>query len=225
MNVSIPMSRRLFLQQTGGLGLAAAGTAATASGAEGAAKAETVRDRLWMFACATNSDFVHIGRRSVMSAAEGNYYFNVPNILIVQSNEKEAANGLFDLPFEPYTVALRPLKNVCWSVVGSGGFHKAEETAEVLAMAKRVPNFRGVMLDDFFTGKAGEPRAQLTVEELADVRRKLDETGRKLEIFATFYVKHFELPLKDYLDLIYVLTLWSMASETIKNIDDNLLKF
>lgn len=187
-------------------------------------KPETVRDRLWVFSFATNSDFVHVGRRSVMSAAEGNFYLGVPNILMVQSSVKEAPYGRFEPPFEQYTVALRPLQNVVWSLVGSGGFHKAEETAEVLAMAKRVPNFRGVMLDDFFTGKAEGARAQWTVEELADVRRKLDQTGKKLDIFATFYVKHFELPLKDYLDLIDVLTLWNMASDGIRNVEDNLQK-
>lgn len=190
------------------------------------AKAETVRDRLWLFSFATNSDYVHTGRRSVMSAAEGNFYFGVPNILMVQSNEKEAPYGRFDLPFEPYTVALRPLKNVAWSLVGSGGFNKAEETAEVLAMAKRVPNFRGVMLDDFFitSAKAGEKRAQWTVEELADVRRKLDQTGKKLDIFVTFYVKQIDLPLKDYLDLIDVLMLWNMDSAGILNVEDDLLR-
>ncbi len=187
-------------------------------------KAETVRDRLWVFSFATNSDFVHIGRRSVMSAAEGNFYLGVPNILMVQSSVKEAPYGRFEPPFEQYTIALRPMKNVVWSLVGSGGFHKAEETAEVLAMAKKVPNFRGVMLDDFFTGKAEGKRAQWTVEELADVRRKLDQTGKKLDIFATFYVRQFELPLKDYLGLIDVLTLWEMDSAKIGRVEENLQK-
>jgi len=184
----------------------------------------TVRDRLWLFSFATNSDYVHIGRRSVMSAAEGNFYFGVPNILMVQSNEKEAQYGRFDLPFEPYTVALRPLKNVAWSLVGSGGFHNATETAEVLAMAKRVPNFRGVMLDDFFitSAKPGGKRAQWTVEELAGVRRALDRTGKKLDIFVTFYVKQIALPLTDYLELIDVLMLWNMDSAGIRNVEDNL---
>lgn len=187
--------------------------------------AETVRDRLWVFSFATNSDFVHIGRRSVMSAAEGNFYLGVPNILMVQSSEKESVYGRFEPPFEQYTIALRPLKNVAWSLVGSGGFNKPEETAEVLAMAGRVPNFRGVMLDDFFTGKAEGKRAQWTVEELADVRRKLDQTGKKLDIFATFYVRQFELPLKDYLDLIDVLTLWEMDSARIRQVEEDLQKF
>lgn len=221
------LSRRHFLKSTSIAGspllarLPAQGETTQATGIT------TVRDRLWVFSFATNSDFVHVGRRSVMSAAEGNFYLGVPNILMVQSSTKEAPYGRFELPFEPYTVALRPLKNVVWSVVGSGGFHKAEETAEVLAIAKRVPNFRGVMLDDFFISQAagGGKRAQWSVEELAEVRRKLDETGKKLDIFATFYVKHFELPLKDYLDLINVLTIWNMDSAQIPQVESHLEKF
>jgi len=187
-------------------------------------KVETVRDRLWVFSFAANSDFVHTGRRSVMSAAEGNFYLGVPNILMVQSSEKESPYGRFEPPFEQYTMALRPLKSVVWSLVGSGGFNKAEETAEVLDMAKRVPNFRGVMLDDFFNSKADGKRAQWTVEELADVRRKLDQTGKKLDIFVTFYVKQFDLPLKDYLELIDVLMLWNMDSAGIRNVEEDLQK-
>jgi len=193
-------------------------------GAE-APRGGTVRDRLWMFSFATNSDFYHLRQRSVVSAAEGNFYLGVPNILMVQSSAKEAPWGRFELPFEPYTVALRPLKKVAWSLVGSGGFNKPEETAAVLAMAKTVPNFCGVMLDDFFTGKAEEKRAQFTVEELADVRRKLDATGKKLDIYATFYTRQFELPLQDYLKLIDVLTLWNMDTAQIPDMEQNLERF
>jgi hypothetical protein len=74
---------------------------------------QTVRDRLWLFSFATNSDYYHIGRRSVMSAAEGNFYLDIPNIMMVQSAKKEAPWGRFDPPFEQYTMALRPLKEWC----------------------------------------------------------------------------------------------------------------
>ena len=189
-----------------------------------APKAETVRDRLWIFSCATNSDFPHVGRRSVVTPAEGAFYLGVSNILMVQSSEKESRYGRLEPPFEQYTVALRPLKGVVWSVVGSGGFSKPEETSEVLAMAKRVPNFRGVMLDDFFTGKAEGQRAKWTVEELTDVRRRLHQTGKQLDIFVTFYTKLMGLPFDDYLDQIDVLTLWTWNSADLRNLEYNLQK-
>ncbi len=188
---------------------------------------QTVRDRLWLFSFATNSDYYHLGRRSVMSAAEGNFYLDVPNIIMVQSSEKEAPWGRFEPPFEPYTVALRPLKKIVWSVTGSGGFHKAEETTEVLSMAKSVHNFRGVMLDDFLitNAKKDKKRAIWTLEELTEVRSKLDQTGKKLDIMATFYVKQFGSPVKDYLELIDILQIWNGKTEEIRDIENNLQKF
>jgi len=212
--------RRLF---SGAL-LAAVAVCAAPPASARAAEAETVRDRLWVFSCPTNSDFPHIGRRSVVSPAEGAFYLGVPNILMVQASESEAPYGRLEPPLEQYTVALRPLKRVVWSVVGSGGFHKAEETAEVLAMANRVANFRGVMLDDFFTGNTEGKRAQWSVEELAELRGKLNQTGKKLDIYVTFYVRHFDLPLADYLDQIDVLTYWNMDSGGIRDLEDKLQK-
>lgn len=162
-----------------------------------------------------------------MSAAEGCFYLDVPNILMVQSSEKEAPWGQPESPLEQYTVALRLLKRMVRSVTGSGGFHKAEETAEVLDMAKCLPNFRGVMLDNFFFNnpeKNGGKRGELTLKVLEDVRRRLDQTDKKLDTFCTFYVNQFDLPLKDYIDLIDVLTIWNMESEGIQDIEDNLQK-
>lgn len=46
--------------------------------------------------------------------------------------------------------------------------------------------------------------------------------GHRMNTFAAFYVKQFEIPLEDYLDLIGALTLWSMASDTTRSVDHNL---
>jgi hypothetical protein len=183
----------------------------------------TVRDRLWIFCCAANSDFPAIGRRSVMTPAEGAFFFGVPNIIMVQSSTKEAAYGRLQPPFAQYTVALRPLKRVVWSVVGSGGFTSPEETEEVLALPKTTPNFAGVMLDDFFTWRTEGKRAQLTVEELKSIRQRVKQTNPKFDIMATVYLKHFGVPLQDYFDLIDVLTLWSGAADLV-NLEANFAK-
>ncbi|NUQ62176.1 MAG: hypothetical protein HUU20_06795 [Pirellulales bacterium] len=192
--------------------------------AQAPAAGETVRDRLWIFTCAANSDFPHIGRRSVMTPAEGAFYLGVPNILMVQSSEGEAPYGRLQPPLAQYNVALEPLKRVVWSVVGSGGFHSPEETREVLEMAKTTPNFAGIMFDDFFTGRTEGSRAKLTVEELADIRRQLKAIRKDLDVFATFYTSRIDLPVRDYLDLIDVLTIWTGDPEQLANLEANLKK-
>ena len=210
--------RRLF-------GVTAAGI--TALGLKASASAQvptqdTVGDRLWIFTCAANSDYPHIGRRSVMTPAEGAFYLGVPNIFVVQSSVTEAPYGRIEPPFAQYTVALSPLKQVVWSVVGSGGFHSAQETEEVLELAKTTPNFAGIMLDDFFTGRKEGQRAQLTVEELAEIRRRLREIGENLDIFVTLYTTQFDLPIRDYLELVDVVTLWTGRPAELANLEANL---
>lgn len=182
----------------------------------------TVRDRLWVFTCAANSDYPHIGRRSVMTPAEGAFYLGVPNIIVVQSSESEAPFGRLEPPFAQYTIAMRPLKRLVWSVVGSGGFHSPKEAKEVLELARSTPNFAGIMLDDFFTGQKEGKRAQLTVEELAKIRRQLKQIGKNLDIFVTLYVNHLDLPVGDYLDLIDVVTLWTGKPAELANLETNL---
>jgi hypothetical protein len=142
----------------------------------------------------------------------------------VQSSETESRYGRLEPPFAQYAVAMRPLKRVVWSVVGSGGFHSSKETQEVLELARSVPNFAGIMLDDFFTGRKDGKRAQLTVEELAEIRRRLKQIGTRLDVFVTLYVSHLDLRLQDYLGLIDVITLWTGNPEQLVHLEENLKK-
>jgi hypothetical protein len=118
-------------------------------------------------------------------------------------------------------VALRPLRRVLWSVVGSGGFSDPKETEEVLQLAKTQPNFAGAMLDDFFTSRKDGQRAKWSVEELAQFRGRLLAINKNLKIFATYYVSQFDLPLGDYLDLIDVVTLWGGPKDLL-HLESNL---
>jgi hypothetical protein len=122
----------------------------------------------------------------------------------------------------PVLLALRPLNRVVWSVVGSGGFHAPEETKEVLGLARTAPNFAGLMLDDFFTGAKEGKRAQLTVEELGEIRRQLRELGRNLEIFVTLYTDKLDLPISDYLELVDVITLWTSDPAGLERLEASL---
>ncbi|MGI6417079.1 MAG: hypothetical protein ACOX1P_15560 [Thermoguttaceae bacterium] len=182
----------------------------------------TVRERLWIFCCAANSDFPAIQRRSVMTPAEGAFFLGVPNIIMVQSSTTEAKYGRLEPPFAQYMYALRPLKRVVWSVVGSGGFSDPTETEEVLDLAKTQPSFVGVMLDDFFTGRRDGQRAKWTVDELAQFRRRLLAVNKDFKVFATYYyASQADFPLGDYLDLIDVVTLWCGPKDVV-NLEANL---
>jgi hypothetical protein len=215
------ISRRQLLQATA-VGVAGLAPASEALAEALSASEGTVRDRFWIFACAANSDYYTIRRRSLMTPVESAIYFDVPNLLVVQSSENEAPYGRLQPPLAQYTIAMRPLKRVVWSVVGSGGFTSPAETKEVLDLAKTVPNFAGVMLDDFF-GVAAK-HGVLSVAQLAEVRRQLKQIQQKMEIFVTLYVNQLDLPIRDYLDLIDVITLWTGNPAELVNLEANLKK-
>ncbi|MCF6284348.1 MAG: hypothetical protein L3K26_04070 [Candidatus Hydrogenedentes bacterium] len=222
--LALPRITRRGWMQSGLAGLAGVGLARGTLAETPSKESETVRDRLWIFTCAANSDYPHMGRRSVMTPAEGAFCLGVPNIFMVQSSESEAPYGRLEPPLAQYMVALRPLKRVVWSVVGSGGFYSPKETEEVLKIAETAPNFTGIMLDDFFTGEKEGHRAKLTIEELGGIRSRLKRVNENFDIFATVYGRQLDLPILDYLAMIDVVTLWTSNSEDLANLESNLKK-
>lgn len=203
-----------------GLGL---GRAAWGRGCE--AKKGTVRDRLWLFAGPANADYPYHQQRSLMTPAEGAFYLDVPNIIMIQNHTKW---GEFVPPLSQYAIALRPLKRVVWSLVGSSGYTTPEYRTEVIEMAKHTPNFTGFYLDDFFfTGKKQERegrQAALTLDQLRAIRRQARGPGRKLDIWVTYYTGLLNLPLDPYLKLLDVITLWTWRSEDLKHLESNFKK-
>jgi hypothetical protein len=196
---------------------------ATSGAQTGDASRDTVLDRFWIFTCTANNDYPHLRKRSVMTPVEGAFYLGVPNIIVVQSSVDEAPYGRFDPPFAQYTIAMRPLKRVVWSVVGSGGFTSEAETEEVLALPKKTANFAGIMLDDFFfTREKNGQLAVWTVEQLADLRRRLKEIDEALDIYATVYTRLLGLPINDYLELIDVITLWTHDPADLAKLEQDL---
>ena len=222
--VPFGVNRRRFLQSTAALAAASQAVSSACTRVQ-PAKSGTVRDRLWVFCCPTNSDFVNIGQRSVMSPAESVYYLGVPNIIMVQDHPRpghEAEFKPFEPPLEQYAVALRPLKNVVWSAVGSGGATAATERQQVLDLAKHTPNVTGIFMDDFFTGKAEGQRASLTVEGLRDLRQQIQQLGKKLDLYVTFYTRFLRVPVADYMELIDVMTLWTGDHKDLVNLESYL---
>jgi hypothetical protein len=184
----------------------------------------TVRDRLWIFTCAANSDHPHIGRRSLMTPVEGAFYLGVPNIIVVQSSPTEAPFGRLEPPFAQYTVAMQPLERIVWSIVGSGGFHDARETEEVMELARTTPRLAGIMLDDFFTGPQAAGPARLTLKELGVIRDRLKQIRGNLDILVTLYVDQLGASIGDYLGLVDVVTLWTGDPRKLVDLEQNLRK-
>ena len=197
-----------------------AAVALPSSGQHFAGLGATVRDRLWVFTAPVNSDYLHLGRRSVMTPVEFAYFMGTPNMIVVQASPREAQYGRFEPPYEQYTVAMRPLKRVVWSMVGSGGQTSAEEREQILELARHIPNFVGLMFDDFFSTKA-EQGALLRLSELRAVHERAKSGAKPLDLFVTLYVSPLDLPIDPYLELMDVITLWTWKPAELANLSAN----
>jgi len=162
-------SRRRFLKG------AAAGAAWLAVPGAGGKAAEvpptagpgrTVRDRMWIFtvhAGGDDSSLENGGFRggSRMTPAEGAFWLNVPNLLLIRSSNIPRLPGgeqwRAKTCFEQYAISFQPLDRVVWSVVGSGGKGGMEELSPVIQLARQFPNISGVYLDDFIIDAKKQP--------------------------------------------------------------------
>ena len=188
--------------------------------ATSAAEAQRVRDRFWLFACVAGADNEGWGlkRPSRMTPAEGTSYLGVPNLIMVCWQGKPAP------PYDQYAVPFRPLKQVVWSVVGSGGKTAASERQAVFDLATRMPNMTGIFMDDFFTSK-GDKLANLSLDELRGLRKRSRLPDRRLDLWVVLYTHQLNRPVREHLKLCDKVTLWTWRSADLEHLEANMAKF
>ena len=186
-----------------------------------------MRDRLWVFCNPVNADYEYVRKRSVMSPLESAIYLGVPNMIMVNQYPEAGQQGWYkpwEPPFEQYAYPLELEKRVVWSIVDAGGVTKDWEREQVLAMARRTPNFVGVFMDDFFHEEPDPKLASLTLDELRAVQRELKGSGKKLDLYVTLYTQMLNRPIGEYLKLIDVITFWTGETAELANLDQNLTR-
>jgi len=214
-------SRRRFFTTatTASIAFAFGGNVASnrAAGQQRVAQQSTVRDRLWIFTCVAgaNNKGWNLPRPSRMTPAEGAYYLDVPNLLLIRWNDQPPA------PFDQYAVTLRPLKRVIWSLVGSGGKTGEEERKHALELAARFPNIVGFIMDDFFRHDGS---GQLSPEQLKDLRAQLTIAGRKRDLYVVLYAHQLGAPVERHLVYCDKITFWTWRSEELDRLEENFLR-
>ncbi len=116
--------------------------------AAGVVQAETVGDRLWIWAHAAgvyNDSYLreHPIKSSIepIDAAES---MGIRNVMMIRYLDNPAP------PFEAYYTPFRRMDRVVWSLTGAGGITSEEERQQTYRLAEREMNLTGFVLDDFF---------------------------------------------------------------------------
>ena len=222
----LKLSRRRFLRTTTALS-AAGGLSSISFGQTCPAKEGTVRDRIWVFANPVNADYNFVRKRSVMSPLEAAVYMGAPNLLMVNQYPEEGEaqrHKAWEPPYEQYAYPLKVLKRVVWSIVGASGITREQERQQVLALARRIPNIVGVFMDDFFTDNKSGKIASLTLNQVRDVQQQLKTSSKKLDLYVTLYTRQLDPAIRDYLNSIDVITLWTWETAELANLEANLAK-
>ena len=178
-----------------------------------------LKDRFWLWGQDAGSHHLAKGNErwklpgvNLMEPAEGAEYLGVENMCRVVMRGKPTP------PFDAESEKLRRMKNVVWSAIGDSGSRRNNQQTdleEVLRQAALYPNISGAVLDDFFHGpEAGLPqRARASVEEIAEMRRKLHAfTKRALDFWIVWYKREMHYDIGDYLSLFDVVTYWNMMA-------------
>ena len=178
----------------------------------------TVRDRLWIWGheAGSHNNGWGLKKLSRMTPAEGAFYLDVPNIIMVRYDDKPMP------PFEQYAMALSPLKRVVWSIVGAGRRTTSSEVTLACELASRFPNFCGIMMDDFFLDQIEEGRAAVfTPEEITAIKDQLTVADRKLDLWVVLYKHDLDLPVEDHLEQCDVVAYWTWRAEELEELERN----
>jgi hypothetical protein len=211
----------------------------------------TVRDHMWIFTVFAGGDNGSLESGGVrggsrMTPAEGAFWLNVPNLLLIRSSDlpplPSSEPGRTKTSFEQWATSFQPLDRVVWSVVGSGGKGGMAELPHVIWLAKKYPNITGIYLDDFIIDDkkqadgriAGRPA--LHPDELKSARQQMKAVGHPMKIWVTLYTHEIcpprktkspgfrgcNPPLAQFLDLFDVLTLWTWNADELPALEENL---
>jgi hypothetical protein len=161
-----------------------------------------------------------------MTPAEGAFYLDVPNIIMVAyPSAKEPGKMLPIPPYDPYLISFRPLKQVVWSIVGAGGVVSKDDLEAVRQLAEKYPNIVAVQMDDFFRDTLDGGRVgTLTPQELDYVQGQLKLEGRKLGLWVTLYRHDLEHDVSAHLSKVDVITFWTWHAKDLERLEEGFAK-
>ena len=175
----------------------------------------TIRDRLWLWGheSGSHNEEWSLPAASQIMPAQAAADMGIPNVIMVRYFQ--------DYDAKAYAESLRDTKRVVWSIVGASGINEGSDMAPLRAMAANYPNWRGVMMDDFFLTSDPAATAVYSAEDLQAIQNQLDINGRKLDLWVVLYDHQLEMPIKDHLAQCDVLTYWTWRGQDLDKLEAN----
>lgn len=179
---------------------------------------DQIKDRFWLWGHPAGSHGVEysLPAASRMTPVEATCYLGLNNLLLIRYSGKPTFEE-----FVPYAVSFRPMRRVVWSITGAGGATADDEVRRVVELAKRFPNFQGVIMDDFFREPSTGSLAVFSPEQLRQIRSQLVLPDRKLELWVTLYFHQLHDEYRESLSLCDVVTVWTWEARNLAHLEAN----
>ena len=190
-----------------------------------------VRDKLWLFASRAHDDDIWLGkshenrftRRSRITPAEGAAMLDVPNVIMVTSDGDPAP---YTKNAYGYMESFCRMRNVVWSVVGSGGCRLGNEEQFVCELAKRYPNVTGAFADDFMSMPDETPEdSEFKRNLIQKIRGTLDTAVRPLSLWLTVYTHNLGVCDTNLWSTFDAMSLWTWHYEDLDQLPENFSLF
>ncbi len=209
---------------TGAGGLTSCLGTGVARGAGAAAEDRTLRDRLWMWGHDAGSlvPGYAIGGPDDMQPGRALEYMGIPNVCMVRFT------GTPLPPFDDFVRQFDGAKRLTWSFVdGAKNFTTEEKKRLALDLAARQPNLVGLDMDDFFLGdavpatSASESRANLSVAQVAAVKRELQTLPRPLDLSLVLYSNQLHPSITRHLEPVDNVYFWTWRGRDLERLAAN----
>ena len=178
----------------------------------------TLQDRLWMWGHETETIQGHsnIPKGSTIGQADAIKAMGIPNNHVVHYLGKP------DYPFDEFIKQFRNTKRVTWNLTGGDQDPHELKKQRAFELIDKMPNLVGFSLDDFFNKSY-----RLTVDQLRELRKELDDMPRKLNLSVVFYTFELELKseIKDHFDYIDDVLLWTWHATDLVKLEENFKKY
>ena len=189
-----------------------------------------VRDKLWLFCSRAHDDDVWLGqsfenrftRWSRITPAEGAAMLDVPNVIMVGSDGVPAP---YSAEAYGYMESFCRMKNVVWSIVGSGGFRAGNEEKFVCDLSHKYPNVTGVFADDFLgDGMVTSMSDEEKEEMIRGIRNSLSSAARPLSMWLTLYTRDLDTCDTTLYGMFDCLSMWTWDYPDLDHLQENFEK-
>lgn len=195
------IDRRTFF--TGSAAVIASATLGHAQTSNSAISGQRVRDCLWLWGALPNVHEDSVRKISTITAVEAAKYLGIQNMVM--------GGGL--LPSETTAQLVSPFGRVLWKLESYQGDFSAE-LAAIHGLARKHDNIEATMVDDLTSTAIS--KNGMGPKQIAKVAYALQLERRPLSLWGTVYTMNLGIPtLKDYLNLLNVVDLWSWRASEI----------